>query len=165
MQTEDRDNKIKKIIQETMLELLKKLQVQAELEVKRQEKKKDSSKTPEVCYQVEIKTPETGLLIGRHGETLNSLQLILGLILYKKIGSWQRVILDVGGYRKAREESLKQMVARVINEVELTKQPVTLPFLTPLERRMVHLMVAENKKFTSESKGEGKERRLTIRLR
>lgn len=112
-----------------------------------------------------IETEETGLLIGRHGECINSLQLLLGVMLYKKFGKWVRVILDVGDYRKMREDSLKEMVERIAGEVEGTGVPVVLPYLSPLERRFVHLLLTENAKVTSESTGEGKERRVTIKPR
>jgi spoIIIJ-associated protein len=113
-------------------------------------------------YNITIHTEESGLLIGRHGETLNSLQLLLGVIFFKKLGTWIHVILDVGDYRKAREENIKDMVNRIISEVEASGQAVTLPFLTPLERRQVHLMLTDHETVVSESIGEGKDRRLTI---
>lgn len=122
-------------------------------------------KQEEDQYMVAIETKETGLLIGRHGESINSLQLLLGVMLYKKFGKWVRVILDVGDYRKMREESLKEMVTRITSEVEATGSPVALPFLSPLERRFIHMLLTENEKVTSESIGEGKERRITIKLR
>lgn len=116
-------------------------------------------------FKVNIQTDETGLLIGWHGETLNSLQLLIGVILYKKLGKWTRLVLDVGGYRKAREESIKEMVGRIATEVETTGSTVTLPYLTPLERRIVHLMLSDNPKVVSESLGEGRDRRVNIKLR
>lgn len=113
-------------------------------------------------YLVEIQTEESGLLIGHHGETINSLQLILGVILYRKLGQWVRVVLDVGNYRKMREETIREMVNRIINEVEQTGQSVELPFLSPLERRTVHLMLSGHKTATSQSNGEGRNRKISI---
>lgn len=150
-ETENIENDIK----ETLNELLSKLQVAAEIDVAKGEGAEDH-------FLVNIITSETGLLIGYHGETLNSLQLLLGIILYKKSGSWVRIILDIGDYRKAREESIKEMVERIVMEVETTGQPVTLPYLTPLERRIVHMMLSENDKVISQSDGSGRDRRLTI---
>ena len=147
--------KTEEIVKEVAQELLRQLSVEAEIAV---EKGEDH-------FKVNIQTPDTGLLIGRHGETLNSLQLLLGVILYKKIGSWQRIILDVGSYRKMREDSLREMVERIAIEVETTGQPVVLPFMTPLERRFVHMLLADREKVTTESLGEGRERRLTVKPR
>jgi len=146
--------KIDKQIEKITVSLLEKLQVEAEVKV---------AKVDEDNYKANISTPDTGLLIGRLGETINSLQLLLGVILYKKLGSWIRVIVDVGDYRKTREESIKQMVTRIVAEVENDSQPVTLPYLTPFERRIVHIMLADHEKVTSESVGEGRDRRLTIK--
>ena len=157
-----------KEIEVTVKELLDKLDVSAKIAVSPQEndgKSKDSQETDQDHFRVDIDTVESGLLIGHHGETINSLQLLLGIILYKKHKKWLRVILDVGDYRKKREESVKEMVNRIISEVEATKQPVWLPFLTPLERRAVHIMLADHKTVTSESVGEGRERRITIKPR
>lgn len=157
-----------KEIEATVKELLDKLDISAKIAVGRQEndgKSQEGKKKDQDHYRVDIDTAETGLLIGHHGETINSLQLLLGVILYKKHKKWLRVILDVGDYRKKREESIKEMVNRIITEVETTSAPVWLPFLTPLERRTVHIMLADHKTVTSESVGEGRERRITIKPR
>ncbi len=157
----DKKNKTEETIKETVADLLSKLKITGDVEVV----KNLTDETSENSYNINIKTEETGLLIGHHGETLNSLQLILGVILYKKLGVWTRVILDVGNYRKMREESIKEMVTRMVTEVETNSAPVILPFLTPLERRIVHMMLADNPKVTSESTGVGRDRRVTIKLR
>lgn len=143
-------------IQETVSNLLKNLTVEGAVEV---------TKLPEDHYQVNITTVETGLLIGFHGETINSLQLITGIILFKKLGKWVHVVLDVGGYRQMREESIKEMVTRIVAEVKAGGQPVVLPYLTPLERRIVHMMLSTDETVASESMGEGRERRVTIKLK
>lgn len=156
---------IEKEIETTLFELLKKMEVEASIKVTRESEKTPSEREKEDHYRVNIETPETGLLIGFHGETINSLQLLLSVILYKKLGKWLRVILDVGNYREMRDETIKQMVERIVREVEETGKGVELPYLSPLERRKVHLMLSDNKKVVSESSGEGKYRRLTIKLR
>lgn len=137
-----------------------------ETEVKAEEDKSDSKKaTPDKNFTVNIKSEESGLLIGHHGETINSLQLLIGVILYKKLGKWVRVLVDIGDYRKMREESIKEMVNRIAAEVEQSGRGVELPFLSPLERRIVHMMLSENSKVMSESTGEGRDRRVMIKPR
>jgi len=116
-------------------------------------------------YNVNITTQESGLLIGRYGETLNSLQLLLGVMLFKKRGEWIRVIVDVGDYRKSRQQSLSEMAQRIAGEVEATGQPVTIPNLTPYERRTIHMLLSQHKSVMTESIGEGRDRRLTIKPR
>lgn len=159
MKKEKTENNIVAQIKKTTEELLEKLKVTGEILV---EEEKDEEG---INYKVNIKTEETGLVIGYHGETLNGLQLLLGVILYKKLGEWVHILVDVGDYRKMREEQVKEMVGRIAQEVESTNQPVTLPYLSPLERRIAHMMLSENKKVVSESIGEGRDRRLTIKPR
>ena len=146
-------------IKKTTEELLAKLLTEATVEVVEETVEEESN------YKVSIQTQETGLLIGFHGETLNSLQLLLGVIIYKKIQKWVHIIVDVGNYRKMREESIKEMVNRIVSEVETSQKPVTLPYLSPLERRIVHMMLTDHKTVASESTVEGKERLLSIRPR
>ena len=148
-----------KLIKQSVEELLLKLKVEGKVEVEEVEAGENSH------YQINIESPETGLLIGYHGETINSLQLLLGVILYKKLGEWVRVVMDVGEYRQVREESIKEMVDRIIAEVERTGESVEMPYLSPLERRIVHMILTEHKTLTSQSHGEGRDRRVTIKPR
>lgn len=147
------------LIQQTTREILSKLTTEGTVDVKEEEAEDEKN------YRVTIQTQETGLLIGHHGDTLNGLQLLLGVILYKKLKTWVHVIVDVGNYRQMREESIKEMVGRIVSEVETTKQTMALPYLSPLERRIVHMMLADHKTVVSESTGEGRDRRLMIKPR
>lgn len=158
-----KDKTIKDLIKETTEDLLSKLSITSTLEVV--EKKAEEGSDLAGDFLVNITTEETGLLIGRHGETINSLQLIIGVIIFNKTNKWYRVVLDVGDYRRSREESIKEMVERIALEVTTTGQSVTLPDFTSYERRIVHMLLADNKKVTSESIGEGRDRRLTIKPR
>ncbi len=158
-----KEKNIKDLIKDTTEDLLSKLSIVSTLEV--EEKKVEEGSDLSGDFLVNIKTEETGLLIGRHGETINSLQLILGVIIFNKTNKWYRIVLDVGDYRKSREESIKEMVQRIALEVETTGQSVTLPSFTSYERRIVHMCLTDNKKVTSESVGEGRDRRVTIKPR
>lgn len=114
-------------------------------------------------YQVKVETEESGLLIGFHGETLGSFQLILGLIVYKKLGSWVRVVVEVGDYRARREEQLRAMAESYTAQVLATGQPISLPFLPPIERRIIHLALQDRPDVETESVGEGNQRRVIIK--
>lgn len=151
------------LIKKITSEILEKAQITTTVTV--EEKEEENENVKEKYYQVNVETTDSGLLIGYHGETLNSLQLILGVIIFNKLGEWKRIIVDIGDYRKAREQSIKEMVDRVVLEVEENGKPVTLPLTTPYERRIVHMMLTNNSKVMSESLGEGKDRKLTIKLR
>lgn len=117
----------------------------------------------EEVYQVKIETEESGLLIGFHGETLSSFQLILGLMAYKKLGEWVRVVVEVGDYRARREEQLRQMAESYAAQVVATGQPIALPSLPPIERRIIHLALQERTDVETISEGEGNLRRVVVK--
>ncbi len=135
-------------------ELLEHLDVKAEVEGKTND---------EGSIELGIETEESGLLIGYHGETLNSFQLILSMLVYKKLGVWVRTIVNVGDYREKREESIKSLALRIASEVSLSKKPVALPYLVPFERRIVHMTLADHPDVVSVSEGENKERRVVVK--
>lgn len=116
-------------------------------------------------FQVNIETAESDLLIGFRGETLSSFQLILGLMVYKKLNQWMRVVVEVAGYRAKREKELKAMAESYAAQVIATGQPMPLPFLPPIERRIIHLALQENPKVETSSEGDGNQRRVIIKPR
>lgn len=144
-----------KLIQKTAEELLKQIGVDGKIDVS----EKDET------YHVKIETEDSGMLIGFHGETLSGFQLMVGLIIYKKLGSWLKIIVDIGDYRERREENLKQTAKAAVEKVINTGEPVDLYELSSFERRIVHLLLADHPKVISESEGEGKFRKLVIKLR
>lgn len=147
------ETKVNTIIKKTAEELLKKLNIESTVEV---------VKTDEI-YEVTIKTEESGLLIGYHGNTLNSFQLILSTLVFKKTLKWERMVVNVGDYRQKREETLKSLAGQYAEQVINTQQTVVLPYFSASERRIIHLALQDHPNVVSESTGEGKERRLTIK--
>lgn len=116
-------------------------------------------------YNVSVATEENALLIGKHGNTLSSLELILSIILAKKTGTYKRVVLEVGGYRKEREEYLKTLASRLKDEVLETGAEKTIRGLKPWERRLIHLEFSEDPEVQTESQGDERERILIIKKR
>lgn len=114
-------------------------------------------------FNVNIETPESGLLIGFHGETLSSFQLILGLMTYKKLGQWTKIVVEVGDYRAKRAEQLTAMAKAYAEQVLASGQPVTLPPLPPSERRIIHLVLQDNPQLETSSEGEGNQRRVVVK--
>jgi spoIIIJ-associated protein len=114
------------------------------------------------AYRVNIQTEETGLLIGFHGRTLESFQMILGMIVAKIIGSWQRVYVNVGDYREKREEALMYMAQRAAERAITTGRPVELAHLSSSERRVIHVTLSGDDRVQTESSGEGTDRKLVI---
>ncbi|MEK7112284.1 MAG: R3H domain-containing nucleic acid-binding protein [Patescibacteria group bacterium] len=115
-------------------------------------------------FVVNIKTEdEAGLLIGHHGETLNSLQAVLGMILRQKTGEWKRVLVNIGDWREKQEEYLKDMAKTTAERAKQTGEAQNLYNLTAAQRRVVHLTLSEDSEVETESVGEGEERYLIIK--
>lgn len=114
---------------------------------------------------VQIETEEAGILIGRHGETISAFQLILNQIVNRGVENWQRIIVNCGDYRERQEESLRNLALNTADEVKESGEAKSLYDLTPAERRIVHMVLAENPDLVTESEGEGRERHLVVRLK
>lgn len=115
------------------------------------------------AYRVHIETEETGLLIGYHGKTLESFQIILSIIVSKKLGSWVKVYVNVGDYREKREEALMHMAQRAAERALSLGRPVEIIHLSPAERRIIHLTLAGDERIATESVGEGDDRVLLVK--
>lgn len=106
---------------------------------------------------------DNALLIGKHGNTLSSLEAILALIIAKKTGEYKRVIIEIGGYREEREKYLKELAQRLKEDVVSTGYEKTVRGLKPWERRLIHMTLSEDSEVVTESEGEDRERVLVIK--
>lgn len=149
------DTKEQKIVDKAIKELLKQLGIEATFTVEAQDD----------VLAVFLETQDTGIVIGYHGEVLEALQLILSLIVSKKLGRFLRVMLEVGDYRKNRTGWLENVALSAKEKVLVEQQEVILPDLKAWERRIVHLLFQDDKDVMSESVGEGRERTLVIKPR
>ncbi len=111
---------------------------------------------------LDVSGDDLGILIGRRGETLSSLQFLLNLMVGKQLNSWVRVVVDVEGYRARREESLRNLAARVAERVRRTGQTIALEPMPANERRIVHMALQNNHYVTTESSGYGEDRRVNV---
>src|ERR1700722_1412945 len=114
---------------------------------------------------VMMETQDTGIVIGYHGEVLESLQLILSLAIAKKIGRFVRVSIEVDGYKKNRTEYLHNLAMQVKEKALAENNEQVLSSLKSWERRIIHLYLQNDEQVTSESSGEGKERVLVVKPR
>ena len=110
-----------------------------------------------------METKDTGIVIGYHGEVLESLQLILSLAIAKKIGRFVRVSIEVDGYKKNRTEYLHNLAMQTKERALTENKEQVLSSLKSWERRIVHLYLQDDEQVTSESSGEGRERVLVIK--
>lgn len=144
----------KQQVQNAAQTLLDKLGIQGEVTVNTDETD---------AYRVHISTEETGVLIGHHGKTLESFQLILGHILAKTFGEWVKAYVNVGDYREKREESLMYMAQRTAERAIETGRPIEIPNLSAADRRVIHLTLSGDDRVETESQGEGDNRVLIVK--
>lgn len=144
-----------KVIRKTIEDLLADLKIEGDVELVLNE--------AEGVVDVALQTTDSGIVIGYHGEILESLQLILSLCLSKKIGSFVRVTLEVGDYRKQRTEWLTQMAQDAKKQALTEGRDIALPQLKSWERRIVHLLLKEDQEVVSESVGFGRDRTLVVK--
>jgi spoIIIJ-associated protein len=105
---------------------------------------------------------EAGLLIGSRGYTLNSLQMIIGLLVRKETDEWVRVLVDVADWRDKEKERLNEIAEQAAERAVATGEPQHLYNLTPAQRRLVHIALSGDNRVTTESEGEGEERYLVV---
>jgi spoIIIJ-associated protein len=118
--------------------------------------------------QLNIRSDDPGtlsLLIGRRGETLSALQLLVSLIVSKQTGSRERILVDAESYRLRREHNLRSMAERIAQQVRRSGNPVTLEAMPPNERRIIHMALSETTDIATESTGEGDQRRVVVSLK
>lgn len=116
---------------------------------------------------INIKSPDSALLIGRGGETLNALEHILRIMVQKKLsasGDFPRITFDISNYRKNQVEKLRASVKDLAQKVISQKSPETLWPMNAYERRITHLVIKDFKDITSESVGEDPNRRIIIKI-
>jgi spoIIIJ-associated protein len=111
---------------------------------------------------VDVRGSDLGILIGRHGETLDSFQYIAALMIGKETGQFARLIVDVEGHRDRRERQLRQLARRMAEQVLKTGRKLTLEPMRPAERRIIHLELRDHPAVTTESVGEEPHRKVTI---
>lgn len=111
---------------------------------------------------VDVTTEEAGLFIGQKGETIDALQYLLNVAVYRDRPFAKRIILDSEGYRQRRIEALQGMAHRSARRAVREKRMIELPPMNPAERRVVHIFLKDNERVTTASDGAGDNRRVCI---
>jgi spoIIIJ-associated protein len=112
--------------------------------------------------KVDVATKETGLFIGQKGETIDAIQYLLNVAVYKVHPFSKRIIVDSEGYRQRRVEAIQGMAHRTARRVMREKRSLSLPPMSASERRVVHLFLKENPNVTTFSDGEEEDRRVIV---
>ena len=111
---------------------------------------------------LDVEGEDLGILIGRRGETLGSLQYLLNLMVSQQLKEQVFFTVDVEGYRQRRERALNAIARRTADQVKRTRRPVTLDPMPPNERRIIHLALSEDRYVTTSSIGEGEARKVSV---
>ncbi|MDO5392748.1 MAG: RNA-binding cell elongation regulator Jag/EloR [Eubacteriales bacterium] len=114
---------------------------------------------------IELKGDDMGVLIGKRGQTLDSLQYLVSLVVNKDEEEYIRVKVDTENYRKRRKETLENLAKNIAYKVKRTKRPVSLEPMNPYERRIIHSMLQNDKYVTTHSEGEEPFRHVVVTLK
>jgi spoIIIJ-associated protein len=146
---------VAKEVLETLIKLMK---LAAEVSVVREN-------TDELPVTLNIEGEDLGVLIGRRGQTLASLQYVVRLIVAEKLKVWVPINVDIAGYKQRRYESLTNLALRLAEQVKRNRRLIMLEPMPADERRIIHLALTDNPDVTTQSMGEGEMRKVAILLK
>jgi len=159
---EPEDEYVLHVAEDTVAELLQRMHVRADVSAQFGEPDDLRGRVP---VNVEITGKDLSILIGRQAETLNALQYIAGLMVSKEIGHALTLVIDVQGYRKRREQQLRQLARRMADQAIKTGRRQVLEPMPANERRIIHIELRDHPQVTTESIGEEPRRKVTIILK
>jgi len=141
------------IVKDFLGELFEKMGIDAEFEFEEEDE----------LLKVNIISKSSGMIIGRRGETLDSLQFLTGLVVNRNNTIYRKIILDTENYRKKRESTLENLANRIASKVEKSGRSKTLEPMNPYERRIIHSTLQKNKYVETFSVGEEPNRKVVIK--
>ena len=121
--------------------------------------------TTDGCLEVSFEGEDMGILIGKRGQTLDSLQYLTSLVVNKGKSNYIRVKLDTEDYRRRRKETLENLARGIAYKVKKTRKPVILEPMNPYERRIIHSALQGNKFVETISEGEEPYRHVVVKLK
>ena len=119
----------------------------------------------EECLDVNIIGDDMGVLIGKRGQTLDSLQYLVSLVVNKETNGYVRVKVDTENYRERRKATLENLAKNIAFKVKRTRRPVSLEPMNPYERRIIHSALQNDKYVTTHSEGEEPYRKVVVTLK
>ena len=156
MENEKISEENKKEIEQIIKELVEKMGIECEIEIKEVE----TEEQPEVFN---VKTKDSNYLIGQYGVNLQALQHIARIIFRSKTESKANFILDVNSYRQEKNESISDLAKNTAEQALRERKAITLRPMSPYERRLVHMELSKNEQVKTESIGEGEDRRVVVK--
>ena len=119
----------------------------------------------EKCLNIDLAGADMGVLIGKRGQTLDSLQYLVSLIINKESEEYLRVKLDTENYRERRKATLESLARNIASKVKRTKRPVSLEPMNPYERRIIHSALQNDKYVVTRSEGDEPYRHVIVSLK
>lgn len=151
-----------KVASSVLKDILDILEIEAEIEIEENMNVVDGDGSEESSLVLNITGDDLGILIGRKGQTLSSLQYIVRLIASQKCGDTVPTVLDVNGYKQRRFVSLQSLARHVADQVIVNKRSIALEPMPAYERRIIHITLADNHRVTTQSTGFGEARKVVI---
>lgn len=148
-------------IEDTVRDFLKRVFEAMDMEVEIISKYDEDSS----MVEVEFKGSEMGVLIGKRGQTLDSLQYLTNLAVNKQSDKYVKVKLDTEDYRKRRKDTLENLAKNISYKVKRTKRPVALEPMNPFERRVIHSALQNDRFVSTHSEGEEPYRHVVVTLK
>lgn len=145
------------LVKEFLDSVFKAMDMEVELNIKVDEDEK--------MIDVELKGDDMGILIGKRGQTLDSLQYLTNLALNKHSDNYFKVKVDTEDYRNRRKETLENLAHNIAYKVKRTKRSVELEPMNPFERRVIHSALQNDKYVTTHSEGEEPYRHVVVTLK
>lgn len=119
----------------------------------------------ENTLDIDLSGDEMGVLIGKRGQTLDSLQYLVSLVINKDVDDYVRVKVDTENYRQRRKETLENLAKNISYKVKRTRRPVTLEPMNPYERRIIHSALQNDRYVTTHSEGDEPYRKVVVTLK
>ena len=148
-------NEIVSFVKETVSEIIKKMNAEGNLEVRRREE----------SISVTIFSENNAILIGKNGKNVAALQLLIRQMVNSKLSTPLSIVLDVGNYKEKRARNIAYLAKKLAREAYKTKTEVTMDSMNSYERRLVHEALADDKYVYTESIGEEPNRKVVIKLK
>ena len=144
-------------VREFLTSVFNAMKMQVEIEINKNE--------DERFLDVELKGDDMGVLLGKRGQTLDSLQYLTSLAINKHSDVYYKVKIDTEDYRKRRRDTLENLARNIAYKVKRTKRPVSLEPMNPFERRVIHSALQNDRYVTTHSEGEEPYRHVVVTLK
>ena len=159
---EDEDDaELEDIAFDLLSQMLQHLDIESEIELSWLEDEEDGDRP----LNLNVVGDDLGILIGRNGETLASIQYLIRLMVNQELHSWKNIVIDIDSYKQRRAEQLNQMAQRLAEQVVASGRPASLEPMPASERRLVHMALRNHQQVYTASTGEDQRRKVQILLK